>query len=109
MSLKPVNHLRDAVKYLHRINGLPGGSMVKNPPANAEDTGNAVSIPGSGRSPGEVNGNALQFSCLEKNLMDRVLVGYSPCGHKELGTTEHTVTQMMYKCVSFLFFTSFLQ
>ena len=34
---------------------------VKNPPANAEDAG---SIPGSGRSPGEGNGNLLQYSCL---------------------------------------------
>ena len=34
---------------------------VKNPPANAEDAG---SIPGSGRSPGEGNGNLLQHSCL---------------------------------------------
>ena len=41
--------------------------MVKNPPANAGDTG---SIPGSGRSPGEGNGNPLQNSCLE-NPMDR--------------------------------------
>ena len=35
--------------------------MVKNPPANAGDSG---SIPGSGRSPGEGNGNPLQYSCL---------------------------------------------
>ena len=41
--------------------------MVKNPPANAGDTG---SIPGSGRSPGEGNGNPLRYSCLE-NSMDR--------------------------------------
>ena len=41
--------------------------MVKNPPANAGDEG---SIPGSGRSPGEGNGNPLQYSCLE-NPMDR--------------------------------------
>ena len=34
---------------------------VKNPPANAGDAG---SIPGSGRSPGEGNGNPLQYSCL---------------------------------------------
>ena len=40
--------------------------MVKNPPANAGDVG---SIPGSGRSPGEGNGNPLQCCCLE-NLMD---------------------------------------
>ena len=44
-----------------------GGSEVKNPPTNAGDTG---SIPGSGRSPGEGNGNPLQCSCLE-NPMDR--------------------------------------
>ena len=41
--------------------------MVKNPLANARDTG---LIPGSGRSPGERNGNALQFSCLG-NPMDK--------------------------------------
>ena len=40
--------------------------MIKNPPANAADTG---LIPGSGRSPGEGNGNPLQYSCLG-NLMD---------------------------------------
>ena len=47
--------------------GFPGGSVVKNPPANAGDVG---SIPGLGRSPGKGNGNPLQYSCLE-NLMDR--------------------------------------
>ena len=36
--------------------GFPGGSMVKNPPASAEDAG---LISGAGRSPGEGNGNAL--------------------------------------------------
>ena len=44
--------------------------MVKNPPANAGDTGDTSSIPGSGRSPGGVSGNLLQCSCLG-NLMDR--------------------------------------
>ena len=44
--------------------------MVKNPPANAGDTGEADSNPGSGRSPGEGNGNPLQYSCLE-NAMDK--------------------------------------
>ena len=47
--------------------GFPGGSVVKNPPANAGDMG---SIPGSGRSPGEGNGNSRQYSSLE-NPMDR--------------------------------------
>ena len=44
--------------------------MVKNPPANAGDTGDLGSIPGSGRSPGIGNSNPLQYSCLE-NPMDR--------------------------------------
>ena len=47
--------------------GFPGGSVVKNPPDNA---GDADLIPGSGRSPGEGNGNPLQYSCLG-NPMDR--------------------------------------
>ena len=44
--------------------------MVKSPPANAGDAGNMHLIPGSGRVPGEGNGNPLQYSCLE-NSMDR--------------------------------------
>ena len=53
-------------------------------PANAGDPG---SISGLGRSPGEGNGNLLQYSCLE-NPMDRSLPGYSPWGHKESDRTE---------------------
>ena len=49
------------------IGGLPGGSLVKNLPANAGDAG---SIPGSGRSPGVGNGNPLQYSYL-RNPTDR--------------------------------------
>ena len=41
--------------------GFADGSVVKNPPANAGDAG---SIPELGRSPGEGNGNSLQYSCL---------------------------------------------
>ena len=44
--------------------------MVKNPSANAGDVRDTGSIPGSGRSPGEGNGNSFQYSCL-KNPMDR--------------------------------------
>ena len=44
--------------------------MIKNPPANAEATGDVDSIPGLGRYPGEGLGNPLQNSCL-KNPMDR--------------------------------------
>ena len=47
-----------------------GGPVVKNPPANAGDTGDVGSIPGSGRSSGEGDGTPLQSSCLE-NPMDR--------------------------------------
>ena len=47
--------------------GFPGGSEVK---ASARNAGDLGSIPGSGRSPGEGNGNPLQYSCLE-NPMDR--------------------------------------
>ena len=47
--------------------GFPGGSLVKNPPASI---GDVSSIPESERSPGEENGNALQYSCLG-NPMDR--------------------------------------
>ena len=46
---------------------FPGGSVIKNLPANVGDMG---SIPGLGRSPGERNGNPLQDSCLG-NPMDR--------------------------------------
>ena len=46
--------------------GFPGGSDGK---ASAYNTGDPRSIPGLGRSPGEGNGNPLQYSCLE-NLMD---------------------------------------
>ena len=44
--------------------------MVNNPPANAGDAGEMGLIPGLGRSPGEENGNPLQYSCLG-NPMDR--------------------------------------
>ena len=53
--------------------------MVKNSPANAGDAG---SIPGSGRSPGEGNGNPLQYACLG-NPMDR----------GAWGATVHRVTK----------------
>ena len=44
--------------------------MAKTLPANAGDTRDAGSIPEWGRTPGEGNGNPLQYSCLE-NAMDR--------------------------------------
>ena len=50
-----------------QTSGFPGGSAVKNPCANAGDVG---VIPESGRSPGEGNGNPLQYSC-QGNPKDR--------------------------------------
>ena len=50
--------------------GFPGGSVVKNLPANAGDVGDMSLIPGLGKSPGEGHGNPLQYVCL-KNPMDR--------------------------------------
>ena len=50
--------------------GFPDGTVVRNLPANAGDTRDAGSISGLGRSPGEGNGNPLQYSCLE-NSMDK--------------------------------------
>ena len=41
--------------------GFPGGSVVKNPPADAGDTGDVGSVPGLGRAPGVGNGNPLQY------------------------------------------------
>ena len=52
------------------LKGFPGGSVVKNPPASEGDTRDVGSIPGSGRSPGEDNGNPLEYSC-PGNPMDR--------------------------------------
>ena len=47
--------------------GFPGALVVKNPPANAEDIRDAVSILRLGRSLGRGNGNPLQYSCLENS------------------------------------------
>ena len=66
--------------------GFPGDSVGKESTWNAGDLG---LIPSSARSPGEGNGNPLQYSCLESHGQ-RSLVGYSPRGRKELNTTEHS-------------------
>ena len=70
-----------------------GGSDSKESACNAGDPG---SIPGSGRSPGEGNGNPLQYSCLEKSHGQRNLVGYSPWGHKESEMTEQLTVSLSY-------------
>ena len=50
--------------------GFPGGSVVRNLPANAGNAGDAGLTSGSGRSPGGGNGHPLQYSCLG-NIMVR--------------------------------------
>ena len=73
--------------YLDRASKV--ALVIKHLPASAGDRRDAGSIPGLGTSPGEGNGNSLQYSCLE-NSMDRgsSLVGCSPWGCKESGMTE---------------------
>ena len=50
------------------MNGFPSGSVVKNLPASVGDAEDMGSFPGSERSPGEGNGNPLQYSCLENPM-----------------------------------------
>ena len=69
---------------LEGMEGFPGGSAVK---ASACDVGGLGSIPGLGRSPGEGNGNPLQYSCLE-NPMDGEPGRLQSTGRKAWDTTE---------------------
>ena len=71
--------------------GFPGGSVVKNLPTKAGDIRDVGLIPGLGRSPGEGNGNPLQYSCLE-NPMDRGAWQAVAHGVVELDTTERLYT-----------------
>ena len=71
------------MQIINRLD-FPGGSVVKNLPANTGDTG---FISGSGRFSGGGNGNPLQYSCLE-NPMDRgASWSYSPWDLKESNMT----------------------
>ena len=70
--------------------------MVKNPPANAGDAGDAGVIPGSGRYLGGRNGNPFQYSCLG-NPMDRGAWQVTVQRVAESDTTEHAPTAMVLK------------
>ena len=79
--------------------GFPGGSVVKNLPANAEDTRDGDLIPGSGRSPGGGNGYPLQYSCLE-NPKDRgvwwaTVHGLQRIGHDQV-PNNNKISSMNY-------------
>ena len=62
--------------------------MVKSLPANAGDTGDAGSIPGPGRSPGEGNDNPLQYSCMENHMHREAWWATCVPSVAELDTTE---------------------
>ena len=80
--------------------GFPGSSDGK---ASASNAGELGSIPGSGRSPGEGNGNPLQYSCLEISHGQRSLVGYSLWDRKESDTTERLFCFLFVKVICFGF------
>ena len=75
---------KDFECYQIKYRDFPGGSAVKNLPANAGDVG---SIPGLGRSPGGGNGNPTPVFLPGESHGQRSLVGYSPRGHKESDKT----------------------
>ena len=73
---------------------FPGGSDSKEPVYNAGDLG---SIPGSGRSPGEGNGDPLQYSCLEN------YIGRGAWQITVHGVTESDTTEQLTLSLSWLF------
>ena len=75
---------------------FPGASDGKVSVYNAGDLG---SIPGSGRSPGEGNGNPLQLLLPGKSHGQRSLVGYSPWGRKELDTIERATSLSLFNAI----------
>ena len=72
--------------------------VVKNPPASDGDGRDVGSIPGSGRSSGEGNGNPLQYSCLE-NPMDREDCGSQRVGHdwSDLASTHNMSNEINWE------------
>ena len=82
------------------LKNFPGSSVVKNPPANA---GDARSIPWSGRSPGEGNGNPLQYACLGNPVDRRAWLGCSPWDSKESDMTQQLNNNGKLSCVKCLF------
>ena len=83
---------RHKVGGVHYTEGFPGGSVVKNLPVNAGDTGDAGSILELRRCPGGGNGNPLQYSCLG-NPMDRGAWQLQSMGSQETDTTQHSTVQ----------------
>ena len=78
-------------KRVFKVVRFPRGSVVKNLPANAGATRDAGVIPGSGRYPGEGNGNLLQYSC-QDDPMDRGTWQATVCGVAKSWTQLSTNT-----------------
>ena len=80
------------------LNSLPGSGRKE----SACSAGDPGWIPGSGRPPGEGNGNPLQYCCLENPHGQRSLAGYGPWGRKELDTTGQqihtTALPQVFRC-----------
>ena len=79
------------VPFLTAKLGFPGGTVVRNPLANAGDTRDSGLIPELRRSPGVGNGNPFQCSCQE-NSMEREAWQAKVHGVTESDTTEHECT-----------------
>ena len=64
---------------------FPGGAVVNNPSANAEDSGDVNSIPGSGKSLEQEMATHSSNTCLENSMDTGAWQGsYGPCGHKRV-------------------------
>ena len=83
----------DSVK-LWEVFGFPGGSEGKASACNMEIR---RSIPGSGRSPGEGNGNPLWYSCLEKSRGRRSLVDFMGSTESRTRLNNFTFTFLLMK------------
>ena len=97
-----VRFLVKTLFLIYRWPFFPGGTVVKNPPPKAGDSG---SVPGLGRSPGEGNGNPLQYFCLE-NPVDwgawQIAVHEVAKSWTQLSTCVHTCTHThthIFSCI----------
>ena len=91
--------LKHFVAIMHPVcscgRDFPGGSVVKNPPAQARDARDVGSDPGLGRSPGGGDDNPTPIFFPGEFLGQRSLAGYSPWDCKELDTTEQLSTHTL--------------
>ena len=79
--------------------GVPGSTVVKKMPASAGDAG---WIPGAGRSPGEGNGNPLEYSCLENSIGKRAWQAIVHAVAKESDMTSNNNKTSIFKGLSLL-------